>query len=47
MKDRKDIDKKYTWDLEKIYSSLEEFNADYEKVRKLIEEISKYEIEKQ
>ena len=43
MKDRKDIDKKYTWDLEKIYRSSEEFNNDYEKVKKLIDKISKYE----
>ena len=43
MKNRKDIDKKYTWDLEKIYSSFEAFNNDYEKVKELIEEISRYE----
>lgn len=43
MKNRKDIDKMYTWDLKKIYSSLDEFKDDYEKVKKLIEEISKYE----
>ena len=27
MKDRKDIDIKYTWDLEKIYDSINEFNV--------------------
>lgn len=43
MRERKDIDEQYTWDLEIIYSSIEEFNADYELVRKKIEELSKYE----
>mgnify|MGYP003298687429 CR=1 FL=1 len=43
MKDRKDIDKKYTWDLEKIYSSIDVFNADYDKVKSMINNLSKYE----
>ena len=29
MKDRKDIDKKYTWNLDKIYSSINDFDNDY------------------
>lgn len=29
MRDRKDIDKKYTWDLDKIYSSNDLFDSDY------------------
>lgn len=43
MKDRKDIDIKYTWDLEKIYSSISEFNNDYELVKSKIKELFKYE----
>lgn len=43
MKDRKDIDKKYTWNLEVIYSSDKEFEDDCRKVKELICEISKYE----
>ncbi len=43
MKDRKDIDKKYTWDLEKIYSSIEEFEQDYKLVKDMIEDFSGYE----
>ena len=43
MKDRKDIDKKYTWNLDKIYSSIDDFNKDYKLAVGKIEEISKYE----
>ena len=43
MKSRKDIDKQYTWDLDKIYSSIEDFNDDYVSVNKFIKELSKYE----
>lgn len=43
MKDRKDIDIKYTWDLEKIYSSILDFNKDYELVKNKINELFKYE----
>ena len=43
MKDRKEIDSKYTWDLEKIYSSKEEFDRDYELVKDKIKELFKYE----
>ena len=35
MRERKDIDKQYTWDLEVIYSSNKEFDNDYNKVKKL------------
>ena len=43
MRERKDIDEKYTWNLEVIYSNLDGFNSDYDKVKKLIEKLSKYE----
>lgn len=43
MKERKDIDKQYTWDLEVIYSSTEEFEKDYNKVKELTSQLSKYE----
>jgi len=43
MKERKDIDKQYTWDLEVIYSSKEEFKNDFKRVKELVKEISKYE----
>ncbi len=43
MKERKDIDKQYTWDLDVIYSSNKELDDDYNKVKELIDRISKYE----
>ena len=43
MKDRKDIDKKYTWDLDVIYSSIEDFNKDYELVLSKLNLLKKYE----
>ena len=43
MKDRKNIDKKYTWDLDIIYSSIEDFNKDYELVLSKINILKKYE----
>ena len=43
MKERKDIDKKYTWDLEKIYERTEQFDKDYSLVKDNIDELSKYE----
>ena len=43
MKERKDIDIKYTWDLEKIYSDIEEFNKDYDLVKNKIKDLFKYE----
>lgn len=43
MKDRNTIDKKYTWDLEKIYDRMERFNEDYALVEKKIDELSTYE----
>ena len=43
MKERKDIDIKYTWDLEKIYSDIEEFNKDYDLVKNKIKELFEYE----
>ncbi len=35
MRDRKDIDKKYTWDLDKIYSSNDLFDSDYNEVKRI------------
>ena len=32
MKDRKDIDKKYTWNLDVIYSNTTEFDKNYDLV---------------
>lgn len=43
MKDRKNIDKKYTWDLDVIYGSIEDFNKDYELVLSKINILKKYE----
>ena len=43
MKDRKSIDKKYTWDLDKIYSGNKGFDEDYLFVKNKIEELSVYE----
>ena len=43
MKERKEIDSKYTWDLEKIYSKKVEFNKDYDLVKVKIKELFKYE----
>lgn len=43
MRDRKDIDEKYTWDLDVIYSSIEDFNEDYELVLSKINILKKYE----
>lgn len=39
---RENIDKKYRWDLTKIYSSLEEFNKDIDIVKEKIKLFSKY-----
>ena len=43
MRDRKDIDKKYTWDLDKIYSSSDLFDSDYNRVKDFISKLSLYE----
>lgn len=43
MKERKDIDKQYMWDLEVIYGSNKEFENDYNKVKDMIQKLSKYE----
>ena len=43
MKDRKDIDKKYTWNLDVIYSNITEFNKDYDLVLDKINSLKKYE----
>ena len=38
MKNRCDIDKKYTWDLDVIYSDMNSFDKDYDKAKKLIKQ---------
>ena len=40
MKNRCDIDKKYTWDLDVIYSDMNSFDKDYDKAKKLIRLLS-------
>ena len=40
--DRNDIEEKYTWNLEKIYGSLEEFEKDFEKVKEFSKKILEY-----
>lgn len=42
MKDRKDIDKKYTWNLDVIYSDFECFDKDYNKAKKMIKRLKNY-----
>jgi len=42
---RDSIDKKYTWNLEVIYSSIDEFNKDYNEVKDMINDFLKYEKE--
>lgn len=39
---RSEQKKEFTWDLEKVYPSMEEYNQDYEKVKKLTEELSSF-----
>jgi len=43
IKERKDIEARYKWDLSVIYPSETEFYADYSKAQKAIDEFSKYE----
>ena len=43
MKDRRQIHEKYTWDLEKIYSSIDEFSKDYSLVKEKIIELNRFE----
>ena len=43
MKNRNDIDKKYTWDLEAIYDSRESFDKDYDKAKRLIKKLNGFE----
>ena len=40
--DRKDIPTQYTWDLESIYTSFDEYYKDMEKCKELLEELKKY-----
>ncbi|SNX52702.1 oligoendopeptidase F [Thermoanaerobacterium sp. RBIITD] len=42
LKDRKDIDDKYKWRLEDIYANDEDWNKDYDNVKKLINDILNY-----
>ena len=41
--DRSNIDKKYLWDLEVIYDNTESFMKDFNEVKDMVNEISKYE----
>ena len=41
--DRKDIDKKYKWDLESIYKNDEEYNKDLEEFKEIGNKLCKYE----
>lgn len=41
--DRNQIEEKYKWDLTKIYKNIDEFNEDFQKASKEIEEFTKYE----
>ena len=41
--DRNNIDKKYQWDLTKIYSSIDEYNKDLENLGLLVQEFIGYE----
>ena len=43
MKNRFDIDKKYTWDLDVIYSDMNSFDKDYDKAKKLIKKLGSFE----
>ena len=45
MKDRKDIDQKYKWDLTKIYADEAAFKADFDEAEALIREFPKHEKE--
>ena len=42
MKDRKEIDKKYKWNLDDIYKSWDEWQVDFEKVSELMKDVPKY-----
>ena len=42
MKNRCDIDKKYTWDLDVIYSDMNSFDKDYDKAKKLIKKLGSF-----
>ena len=41
--DRNNILEKYTWDLDVIYSSIDEFDKDYDEVKQMVNNIKKYE----
>ena len=43
MKERKDIDSKYKWDLTKIYATDAEFQADFDEAQALVKEFPKHE----
>ena len=43
MKNRFDIDKKYTWDLDVIYNDMNSFDKDYDKAKKLIKKLGSFE----
>lgn len=41
-KKRSEVDKNYQWDLSLIYKSLEEFNNEYDEVKKMMKDVTKY-----
>ena len=43
MKNRCDIDKKYTWDLDVIYNDMNSFDKDYDKAKRLIKKLGSFE----
>ena len=43
IKERRDIDAKYKWDLSVIYSDIDAFNADYKRTEKMISDFAKHE----
>ena len=43
MKDRKDIEEKYTWNLNNIYSKMDDFDKDYSLTKTMIDDLNKYE----
>ena len=41
--ERKDVDKKYKWDLSVIYATAEDFLSDFKKCEKLIKDFPRHE----
>ncbi len=41
-KNREEIDKKYKWDLDSLYPSMTEYNADLDKLKQIVKKMEKY-----